>query len=96
MAYCWVRSALGYSAATMPSLGRVASDGAEDRAVAYPDFVADLVSVLFAGALGQVRVAAGGQDRAEADAAPVGVVAQRGDQAADRLCGIQSGVMAGC
>ena len=28
MAYCWVRSAPGYSAVTMPSLGRVASDGA--------------------------------------------------------------------
>jgi hypothetical protein len=78
MAYCWVRSALGYSA------------------VAYPDFVADLVSVLFAGALGHVRIAACREDRAEADAAPVGVVAQRGDQAADRFCGIQSAVMAGC
>jgi hypothetical protein len=52
--------------------------------------------VLFTGALGQVRIAAGGQDGAEADAAPVGVVAQSGDQAADHLCGIQPGVMTGC
>ena len=28
MAYCWVRSAPGYSVATMPSLGRLSSDGA--------------------------------------------------------------------
>jgi hypothetical protein len=52
--------------------------------------------VLFTGALGAVRIAAGGQDRAEADAAPVGVVAQRGDQTADHLCGIRSAVLAGC
>ena len=76
--------------------GQARQRRAEDHAVAYPDFVADLVSVLFTGALGQVRIAARGQDRAEADAAPVGVMAQCGDQAADRFCGIQSGVMAGC
>ena len=67
----------------------------EDRAVAYPDFVADLVRVLLAGVLGQVRIAAGREDRAEADAAPVGVVAQCRDQAPGCFGGIQSAVMAG-
>ena len=68
----------------------------EDRAVAYPDFVAGLVRVLLAGALGQVRIAAGREDRAEADAVPVGVVAQRGDQVPGCFGGIESAVMAGC
>ena len=67
----------------------------EDHAVAYPDFVADLVRVLFTGTLGQVRIAACREDRAEADAAPVGVMAQAGDQAPDRLRGIQSAVITG-
>jgi hypothetical protein len=76
--------------------GQARQRRAEDRAVAYPDFVADLVSVLFTGALRQVRIAACGEDLAEADAVPVGVMAQRGDQAADRFCGIQCALMAGC
>ena len=46
MAYCWVRSAPGYSVATMPSLGRALQRRGEDRAVAYPDFVAGLVRAL--------------------------------------------------
>ena len=95
MAYCWVRSAPGYSVATMPSLGRALLRRGEDRAVAYPDFVAGLVRVLFTGTLGQVRIAAGRQDRAEADAAPVGVVAQRGDQVPGCFGGIEPAVMAG-